>query len=407
MTAFFECGHQASSDNGELHALKGGLIVKLAVATTAHLASDPRVRFKIVASLLAHEFVVSWFGPKATEGAPTAFDEGESIEFEWLPSVVGRRDRILNAQRLRGLLRGQREKIDWIYAPDPDAAWVALRVAPELGARVWFDIHEHFHIAATQRWFGITSPIASWGVEVFIKRLAEQSDLVTTVSPLLAADYGPRGKEIGLLPNSVPRKWLGGLPQDSRPASGDGLRLYCGKVGRDRGTSAVLRAARLLEEQGQRVTLVISGERVELLSVCGSESLNEPDGPAGGVRLEFQEVRPHREMMRLIGSCHASFVGYTGPAAVASLPNRFFETLALGVPPIVPSASPAMVDLIRKENCGFVCDFTSPESIAELLEALIREPSLLLDASLSAVKAFDSKLAWEPFMDEVVSQLRS
>ena len=58
-----------------------------------------------------------------------------------------------------------------------------------------------------------------------------------------------------------------------------------------------------------------------------------------------------------------------------SLPNKFFEAIAAGLP-LVVSGIPELSRMVKEYEIGLLCDPTHPEDIAEKVEFLLRRDNL-------------------------------
>jgi glycosyltransferase involved in cell wall biosynthesis len=83
------------------------------------------------------------------------------------------------------------------------------------------------------------------------------------------------------------------------------------------------------------------------------------------------------------------------PVLDTSSPNKFFESLAAGVP-VIQNTNGWMRDYLAEHNVGFTLDPASPEALADCLIELLSKPELLADmgrrASELAEKHFDKKI---------------
>jgi len=76
-----------------------------------------------------------------------------------------------------------------------------------------------------------------------------------------------------------------------------------------------------------------------------------------------------------------------------SLPNKFFDYIAAGIPALV-SPLPEVAALVEKYGCGKVLEAVTPESIACELQLLADDPRLLSSLKENAVEA-RRELNWE------------
>jgi len=124
--------------------------------------------------------------------------------------------------------------------------------------------------------------------------------------------------------------------------------------------------------------------------------------------IELHHGLPFSEMQREMSQCHAGIIAYGRDLGVDSLPNRFFEYMAIGIPVIVPYFSQEMENIVKAENCGIMVDTEEPEKIAESFEYLINNPKASNEMGINGKTAFLHRHNWEieiqPLIDYLVSQ---
>ncbi|HNT92142.1 MAG: glycosyltransferase [Bacteroidales bacterium] len=153
-----------------------------------------------------------------------------------------------------------------------------------------------------------------------------------------------------------------------------------------RGAGQLLAAMSLTERV--RLLVVGTGDIIERLrrDACSS--------PAGS-RIIFLPRMPWAEMMRYTMCCDAGLSLDTDTCVNQrySLPNKFFDYIAAGIPALV-SPLPEVAALVEKYGCGKVLEAVTPESIACELQLLADDPRLLSSLKENAVEA-RRELNWE------------
>ena len=381
-----------------------GSAMRLVIATTAHTAGDVRVRFKIVDSLVRRGVDVTWVGPRSYGGAIPMADLPEGVSFRWLPAVRGFADRVVTPLRLRRALRRDREAADWVYCPDPDAL---LGVGPlrRRGARVWFDIHERFHNDHAGRWLGpLDCRTSREAVRRAIAFGAARAELVTSPSPSVLADYAPAHPNAHLLLNAAPD----GFAANQEPATRsprDPMLVMHGRPGPDRGTAELGRALDLLEHLGCQVRVLCLGTPDDLAAAIGAQHAARLADPARLARFDLIAPVSFSQMAALTARCHAGAVGYTGSLAEASLPNRLFEYLALGLPVLGPVESPHIAAVIEQHDCGLTYRNAEPETLARVIERLYHAPDRAAAMGAQGKAAFHRQFSWESQVDAILARL--
>ncbi len=366
----------------------------ICVITTVHQLDDVRVRSKFVDHWLASGFQVTWVGP-VSPSVPAGARTAPRFELIALDPPRGRLGRLRMPYRL-GHAAAAVSGVDVYYAPDPDSAPVAVRLARRMGATSLFDIHEAFHGAMLDRWtMGVPVPPLKLLVKGRMRSVARRCDVVIAVNDTLLATYADRHPSAMRVRSCAP-SWFGAPSPDRRQAGGgEPLRLFHGKNDPGRGTLAVLRGIRRALDHG-----------------CGPVRVVMMDTlPAGGVEArqfgqlidelgvrEAIELRPrltHREMPAVIAGCHAGLIAYGRDLGGDSLPNRIFEYMATGLAIVVPAYAPEMVGIVEAERCGILTDFEDPDAIAAAIQRLAADPAGCLAMGNQARAGFLERHNWE------------
>jgi glycosyltransferase involved in cell wall biosynthesis len=111
--------------------------------------------------------------------------------------------------------------------------------------------------------------------------------------------------------------------------------------------------------------------------------------------VELHHGLPFAEMQNQMSACHAGLIAYGKDLGIDSLPNRFFEYMATGIPVIVPSFSAEMVKIVNQEKCGLLTDTENPKNIAESFELLINRPLEAEEMAERGRSAFLLRHNWE------------
>lgn len=365
----------------------------ICVFTTAHPWDDVRVKSKLVDSWLARGDTVTWVGPDRGLFANVS-DRDPRIEYRLAPSSGSRRDRVMSMGTLRRALAGL-VGVDWVYCPDPDAAWLALGAAK---AKVLLDLHEEYHKGHLIQ--SLPRPmrrIAEAMVSATIRRVADRCDLVTGVNTAVLDAYSvPHDKRLVTL--NTPPSWFG-EPAESARVRRDGesrLRIFHGKAHAYNGTSTVLGALARLKDRGASLEVVMFPGPGRRDGVPYDPRFADQVSNLGVAEmLDLRDGVPHAEMPPLMASTHVGLIAYDRVLGEGSLPNRFFEYLALGVVPVVPTYSPLMRSVCEDEKVGICVDFEDPGAIADAIRWCADNPGVVAEMSARAAALFRRKYAWE------------
>jgi glycosyltransferase involved in cell wall biosynthesis len=366
----------------------------ICVFTTAHPWDDVRVKSKFVDSFLDAGDRVTWIGPdRAFFEGPASRDQ--RVDHLLVPSSPGWKGRLSSMRSLRASLAAL-DEVDWVYTPDPDAAALALTVP---GIRVLFDIHEEYHKGHLVR----STPaglngIAERAVRRAIAVIARRCDLVTSVNQSILNTYAVRGDK-GLVTFNTPPDWFKRqVPRE--PVEGSAstpMSFFHGKALAGNGTGVVLDALGEARRRGVDARVMIfpstgpiDGPPYDQAFPERSRQVDVKDG------LVLLAGQPHKSMPGVMSAADVGLIAYDRNLGVGSLPNRFFEYLALGIPVIVPEYSPLLCEIVNTESVGVIADFEDPMSVANAMQRMASDPETTAAMGIRAHQAFVNCYSWTP-----------
>ncbi|MEM2839569.1 MAG: glycosyltransferase [Thermoplasmata archaeon] len=124
-------------------------------------------------------------------------------------------------------------------------------------------------------------------------------------------------------------------------------------------------------------------------------------------RIEYLGTLSHVDALRESSKCTVLLVMFD-PSNYNNLigaPNRLFEALFLGVPPLVTEGTLAG-DIVLKEDCGFVCKY-SKKDFESLLVALAQDPQKIMLKGKNGMNAFEREYNWEKQSERLVEVYRA
>lgn len=170
--------------------------------------------------------------------------------------------------------------------------------------------------------------------------------------------------------------------------------IYTGNIGDVNNSVWLLNAARLLKKKGREdiiILLIGEGQQREML-----EQAARAENVANFVRLGLM---PKEELVTYIQQAMVSLVPLKGtPVLDTSSPNKFFESLAAGVP-VIQNTRGWMKDFLDYHQVGFTLDANDPEALADLLITLSGKPE-----DLKSMGSRGMRIAAENFDKDVLSQ---
>jgi glycosyltransferase involved in cell wall biosynthesis len=205
----------------------------------------------------------------------------------------------------------------------------------------------------------------------FEKRCYKASAHIVTLSPGMSQDiekrYGFRKQTSVTNAANIPLFSTNTFR--TTPFTGTQYAIYTGNIGEVNNSLWLLDAARLLKSMGREdiiVLLIGEGQQREQL-----EEIARKERIANFVRLGLM---PKEDLVTYIQQAMISLVPLKGtPVLDTSSPNKFFESLAAGVP-VIQNTSGWMKDFLDRHQVGFTLDANDPQALADLLIKISDKP---------------------------------
>src|SRR5690606_10262243 len=138
--------------------------------------------------------------------------------------------------------------------------------------------------------------------------------------------------------------------------------IYTGNIGEVNNSAWLLDAARELKKKGREDILIVLIGEGQLREKLEQQAADE--GITNFIRLGLM---PKDEMVTFVQQSLVSLVPLKGkPVLDTSSPNKFFESLAAGVP-VVQNTKGWMKEFLDLHNVGFTIAPEDPRGLAELL----------------------------------------
>lgn len=157
--------------------------------------------------------------------------------------------------------------------------------------------------------------------------------------------------------------------------------IYTGNIGEVNNSFWLVDTARILKKRHKddiKIVLVGEGQQKEqILEIKDKESLHN---------LIYFDLMKKEDLVAYIQYAKASLVPLRpNPILDTSSPNKFFESLAAGVP-VIQTTNGWIKDYVSVHNVGFTVDGSRPEALAELLIRLKNDEKQLLFIKANAKK---------------------
>jgi glycosyltransferase involved in cell wall biosynthesis len=178
-----------------------------------------------------------------------------------------------------------------------------------------------------------------------------------------------------------------------------------GKPGIPRGTPEIAAALALLEDEGHAIEVICFGGMEDLEAAIGIKTAHTLTDRSRSVRFELLDYVEYADVPNILSWCHAGIVNYSGELARASLPNRLFEYMAVGLQVFASAESPHIVALLEPQNLGVIFSNGDVSSLADALNAAYRNPGEGHCMGQRAREHFISTFSWEAQMENLQKRL--
>jgi glycosyltransferase involved in cell wall biosynthesis len=348
----------------------------VAMLTTVHRATDPRIFHREAKTLADAGFKVCIVGPNVSG------EDAGRVHFVVLPSPATRLQRLGMGWRV---LRQSLQLHAKLYIfHDPELFGVGLLLSL-LGKKVLYDCHENLPMQVLQkswvpwpaRWL-LVAPI--W--------LAEWTCARLLAGVIVARDKVlwrfPRGRTV-LVRNYPGREALEILGQGKPIELRQNIVIYAGGISEIRGIWELVEAFRGLEPGVAELWLVgeFEGEQLrdEILATLPSNA-------------KWLGWKTHSEVLELYRVAKIGvLLLHPTPHHRHSLPLKLFEYLAAGLPVVASNFSEFAASL---EGCGILVDPRNVNQIREAINKLLSNPATLAEMSARARKRAITLYSWEP-----------
>lgn len=289
------------------------------------------------------------------------------------------------------LRKGLDLRADVYHCHEPESLSVGVVLKILTGAKVVYDVHEHWPSMISARFGGPLRKVAFLFVEVLEDLTAEGADAVISVSGSLRA-----GAEV--IHNCPPLRSFTPL----RRCPPGRLVVYEGGISPDRGLSVFLEALLRVREVFPDVVFEVVGDlRGEdegwVREFVGKHNLKNNFKITGW--LPYSEV-PERLMEADIGVILFQPVLYNN---IVGAPNKLFEYMAAGLPVVAPDF-PEMGRVVREEGCGVLVDPTDPGAVADAVVRLLSHPEEARRMGMRGRRAVEERYCWER-MEEKLAEV--
>jgi glycosyltransferase involved in cell wall biosynthesis len=240
----------------------------------------------------------------------------------------------------------------------------------------------------------------------FEKRCYLASSHIIALSPGMKADINERFglDNITSVTNSANLSLFGEPVKnpDLKGLRSNTYAIYNGNIGEVNNSLWLYEAASILaSRKRQDIGIVLAGDGQQ------KEALAKRAEEEGTSNFILLGLVPKNQLVGLIQNALVSMVPLKGAKVLdTSSPNKFFESLAAGVP-VVQNTNGWMKDYLAQNNVGFTLDPDDPASLADLLIKLHDNPGIVREmrtrARTLAARDFDKNILADRLLEVLVS----
>lgn len=240
----------------------------------------------------------------------------------------------------------------------------------------------------------------------FEKRCYRASSRIIALSPGMKADINRRFglDNITSVTNSANISLFGEPVKnpDLKDLNPYTYAIYNGNIGEVNNSLWLYDAASMLASRNRHdICIVLAGDGQQ------KEALAKRAEDEGISNFILLGLVPKNQLVGLIQNALVSLVPLKGTKVLdTSSPNKFFESLAAGVP-VVQNTNGWMKDYLAENNVGFTLDPDDPSSLADLLIKLHDNPGIVKEmgarAKMLAVRDFDKDILADRMLEVLVS----
>jgi len=257
---------------------------------------------------------------------------------------------------------------DIVFCSQPDSWWIAIQAKRRLHNIVVADLREIYEDRASA--FGkLLQPLIRRIIRLVFQRLSRNTDEIIHVSKARQEHYrylDKKGIVISIFPPTASK------PKHDSRSSNQIKIVHAGGLRWSYGSEELLLAIPLVLEQEPNACFYIIGDsRSDLQNTALKNKLEQQ-----GSLITLPNI-PHEEVLKHLFSSDIglSLVLPIDQTHILAMPRKLFEYLSAGIP-VVGSDTPTIREVLEDNNCGVLVDARSPQSIADGILILCKNPIL-------------------------------
>ena len=347
--------------------------MKIMVATSAHPAEDPRIRYKEVSTLVDAGYNVELLHFRGVSN--------DQLGNLTITGFTEHRNRFTRFFRVFWVVVKEvfRKRPDVLHIHDPDLLPL-LPLARMLGIRTIYDSHEYFPCQIyTKQWIPkyLRKPLSVFFGEGEML-LAKCATYLIVATPKIQQRFHKLGRSY--LVRNFPRLDLFDIALISETR---GDMAYVGGVSKARGLIEMIEVARR-----SKVKLHIAG-RVD--AAC-FEVIQQAQ--VDGL-IKYHGVLSGNEVVKLLSRCRIGLcLLQPEPNYLDALPTKLFEYFAMKMPAVV-SDFPLWKNILKDSGAGFALNPTDIDGVVECVNRLIADTELADKMGEQGRKYVEENCSWE------------
>jgi len=177
--------------------------------------------------------------------------------------------------------------------------------------------------------------------------------------------------------------------------------IYTGNIGEVNNSYLLFETAIELKKCGREdILMVLVGDGQQKLELLNKAKEMQIDN------FIILDLLPKEKLVPYLQRAVASIIPLKDkPVFATSSPNKFFESLAAGVP-VIQTTTGWLKDLVSNENIGFNVEANNPKMLSDLLIEMVNNPETYKDyrkrARLVAEKYFDKDKLAQTMLDALI-----
>lgn len=357
--------------------------------SSAHGAKDKRVFHKEARALRDA-------GLRVTHLCPT--HDGEICGIEVVDGIRIRRYRasggvVGRVFRLPRLVREALKEDSDVYHCNEVDSWLAGLVVGRLtGARIIFDVHEHYpSVFASRHLWAPLRPLATRLIKWLYSVFAPVTDGLVFAKRTVTADFPADHRVSALVRNLPPTSLLSGLPDPWRESGDRVVAIHTGGIGVARGWPQMLQA---IAEGSPELSLYVLGEFID---GTGPEFERQVAELGLGERVVVESWLPFNEAFARLLDADIGLILFQPDIQnhVFASPHKLYDYMLAGLPVVAPKFAIEVAEIVDGYGCGLLVDSADASDVASALGRLVDSPDLRHAMGERGQKAVLEELNWE------------